>query len=413
MSAQPSILLRNASVFDGHNEQLHEGKSVGIKNGRIEHFSSEPWQETPDQEIDLRGKTLMPGLIDAHFHAYAGVDSFPLVEELPLTYLAHSARNVLQAALSRGFTSVRDAAGADHGLWYAIESRQFIGPRLFFGGKALSQTGGHGDVRPSHAEACHCASMGGSLVQVVDGVDDVTVAAREIMRSGAHQIKIMASGGLASPSDPVWMSQYTEAEIKAIVAEAQRWRGYVMAHAYGADTIARAIRCGVRSIEHGNLIDEASARMVADAAAYVVPTLITYDPFVGTNEAELGASAAEDMGGLAEFKRAGLEAIETCRKVGVKLGFGTDLFGSMHRFQSQEFRMRAEVDTPFQILHSATAINAEIVQKPRELGCVAEGAIADLLVLDENPLENLAVLYREQPGIRMVMKEGELVHDYL
>ncbi len=411
MAANPSILFRNALIFDGHRETLYADHQVGVRDGKIVHFSKEPWDEHPDRDIDLRGKTLMPGLIDAHFHAYAAVDSFPMVEELPLTYLAHGARNILQAALGRGFTSVRDAAGADYGLWRAIESREFIGPRLFFGGKALSQTGGHGDVRPSHAEACHCASMGGSLVQVVDGVEAVTVAAREIMRRGAHQIKIMASGGLASPSDPIWMSQYTEAEITAIVAEANRWRGYVMAHAYGADTIARAVRCGVRSIEHGNLIDAASARLVAEAGAYVVPTLITYDPLEG-NEAELGASAAE-MGGLAEFKRAGLEAIETCRREGVKLGFGTDLFGSMHRFQSQEFRMRAEVETPFQILHSATAINAEIVQRQGLLGCIAGGAIADLLVVDENPLENLAVLYRERPGIRMVMKEGEIIHDNL
>jgi imidazolonepropionase-like amidohydrolase len=404
------IAFKNGLVFDGHTDRLTADHIVATTNGRIVHFSRDPWDELSDLEVDLRGKVLMPGLIDAHYHAYAGENNFAFVEELPLTFLAHRARTILEKSLRRGFTSVRDAAGADYGLWRAIEEREFNAPRLFFGGKALSQTGGHGDVRPRHvdSEPCRCASKPGTLVQVVDGVDAVRIAAREIMRRGAHHIKIMASGGLSSSSDPVWMTQYSEEEIRAIVAEAARWRGYVMAHAYGADTIARAVKCGVRSIEHGNLIDAETARLVADAGAFVVPTLITYDDLEG-NVAEL-ETAASQMGGLKEFRRRGLEAIEHCKSAGVKLGFGSDLFGEMHAYQSHEFRMRGEINTPFEVLHSATAINAEIVQRKGELGCVRVGALADLIVVDGNPLEDLSLFWGERNRIALVMKEGDIVH---
>ena len=404
------IALKNGLVFDGHANGLIADHVVGTSEGRIVHFSRDLWDEHPDIELDLRGKVLMPGLIDAHYHAYAGENNFSYLEELPITFLAHRARNLLEGSLRRGFTSVRDAAGADYGLWRAIEQREFIAPRLFFGGKALSQTGGHGDVRPAHSERrlCRCGSEAGTLVQVVDGVAAVQKAAREIMRRGAHHIKVMASGGLSSPSDPVWMTQYSEEEIRAIVAEATRWRGYVMAHAYGADTIARAVKCGVRSIEHGNLIDASTARLIADARAFVVPTLITYDDLEG-NVSELEASASE-MGGLKEFHRRGLEAIEHCNAAGVKLGFGTDLFVEMHAYQSHEFRMRSEVNSPFEVLRSATAINAEILQREGELGCIKRGALADLIVIDGNPLEDLSLFWGEKNRISLVMKEGDIVH---
>lgn len=404
-----NICFKNGLVFDGHSPAPIADHIVGTAQGRIVHFSKQPWPVRPDREIDLKGRMLMPGLIDAHYHAYAGVGSFAEIEQLPLTYLAHRARNMLKASLRRGFTSVRDAAGADYGLWRAIEERQFAAPRLFFGGKALSQTGGHGDVRPQHLEGgCRCVAARGSLVQVADGVEAVRKASRDIMRRGAHHIKIMASGGLSSPSDPVWMSQYTEEEIRAVVAEAARWRGYVMAHAYGADTIERAVKCGVRSIEHGNLIDAGTARFIAEAEAFVVPTLITYDDLEG-NVSELESSATE-MGGLRTLLRNGMEAIEHCRATGVKLGFGTDLFGPMHDFQSHEFRLRGEVNTPFEVLHSATAVNAELVQRKGELGCVRAGAIADLIVVDGNPLEDLSLFWGKGNRIALVMKEGEIVH---
>jgi len=405
------ILFRNALIFDGNAKDLIADHLVGTANGKIVHISRDPWDQIPDRVIDVRGRVLMPGLIDAHYHAYAGENHFRTLEELPLTLLAHRARKYLEASLRRGFTSVRDAGGADYGLWRAIEDGEFKAPRLFFGGKALSQTGGHGDARPAHvgADPCRCGSMPGVLVQVVDGVESVRLAAREVLRQGAHHIKIMASGGLSSPTDPTWMSQYTEEEIRAIVVEATRWRCYVMAHAYSADTITRAVACGVRSLEHGNFIDPAAARQVAAAGAFVVPTLITYEDLEG-NTSELEGPARE-MGGLAAFPRRGLEAIEHCTKAGVKLGLGSDLFGDMHGYQAHEFRIRGEVSSPFEVLRSATAVNAELLQREDSLGCVKPNAIADLIVVDGNPLEDLALLWGETSRISLVIKQGEIVHE--
>jgi imidazolonepropionase-like amidohydrolase len=405
-----NICLKNGLVFDGHHPALIADHVVGVSDGRIVHFSKDPWDTRSDHDIDLRGRVLMPGLIDAHYHAYAGINNAVQLEELPPAYMAHHARISLEGSLRRGFTSVRDAAGGDYALWRAIEERLFEAPRLFFGDKALSQTGGHSDVRPAHVGGltCGCCLDTGILGQVVDGVEGVRKAAREIMRRGAHHVKIMASGGLSSPTDPVWMTQYTEEEIRAAVEEATRWHGYVMAHAYGADTIARAVKCGVRSIEHGNLIDAPTAGLIADAGAFVVPTLIPVDDLQGNVE-EIGQKA-DQMGGLKTFLRKGMEMIEHCTAAGVKLGFGTDLFAPMLQYELHEFRLRGEVSSPFEVLHSATAVNAELVQRQDDLGCVKQGAVADLIVVDGNPLEDLSVLWKERNPIWLVMKNGRIVH---
>ena len=405
-----NICFKNGLVFDGHHPELIADHVLGIADGRIVHFSRDPWDQQVDQQIDLQGRVLMPGLIDAHYHAYAGINNHVQLEALPPAYLAHHARISLEGSLRRGFTSVRDAAGGDYALWRAIEERLFEAPRLFYGDKALSQTGGHSDVRPAHVGGlvCGCCLDSGILGQVVDGVEGVRKAAREIMRRGAHHVKIMASGGLSSPTDPVWMTQYTEEEIHAAVAEATRWRGYVMAHAYGADTVTRAIHCGVRSIEHGNLIDAPTARLIADAGAFVVPTLTTVDDLQGNVE-EIGEAASE-VGGLKALLRKGMEMIEHCTAAGVRLGFGTDLFAPMLEYELQEFRLRGEVSKPFEVLHSATAVNAELVQRPDDLGCIKEGAVADLIVVDGNPLEDLSVLWKPRDPIWLVMKDGRIVH---
>lgn len=400
------ILLKNALIFDGVRDALIADHMIGVENGRIAHFAREAWDQKPDREIDFRGRVILPGLIDAHYHAYGGVDSWSEMEQLPITYLAHKARNMLTASLDRGFTTVRDVAGADYGLWRAIEDGDFEGPRLFFGGKALSQTGGHGDPCARHREPCGCSRMPGILTQVVDGVEAVRVATREIMRRGAHHVKLMASGGLSSPTDPVWMVQYSADEISAIVEEAARLKGYVCAHAYGADAITRAVKLGVRSIEHGNLIDEETAQIIRAQNAFVVPTLVAYDDLPG-NEDEIGASTQE-YGGLAAFQRRGMEAVDHCQKAGVTLGFGTDLFGTLCPYQMQEFRLRGEVQKPLDVLRSATSINAALLKREGEIGCIREGALADIIALDANPLENLSALYGAPDAVRFVMKEGRI-----
>ena len=400
------MLLENGLIFDGHSPDLIADNYVLLEGDRITSISRERPEGEIDRTLDLRGKVIMPGLIDAHFHAYATEANFIKLEALPITYVAQQGRHLVENALKRGFTTVRDAGGADYGLWRSVEEGYVKGPRIFYCDKALSQTGGHADVRGPHIEPCGC-SLRGNLGQVVDGVDEVRKAVREILRQGAHQIKIMVSGGISSPTDPIWMLQFSEEEIRAAVDEATRRRTYVMAHAYTAETILRAVNCGVRTIEHGNLIDREAAQAVAANDAYVVPTLVTYEA-IGQEGKALGVPG-ETLAKLTEVKEKGLEAVEICRQAGVKLGLGTDLLGDMHSKQMRELAIRSEVDSAFDVLHSATAINAQILQRKDELGCIREGAYADLLIIDGNPLEDLSLLYSEKSSLEYVIKGGEII----
>ena len=215
---------------------------------------------------------------------------------------------------------------------------------------------------------------------MADGVSAVRKAAREELRRGAHQVKIMASGGVASPSDPIWNVQYSGEEMRAIVEEAQSWRTYALAHAYTPEAISRAIGAGVRSIEHGNLLDAATAARMHEAGAYLVPTLVTYFAID-----ELGRALGFPAASVAKVKDvldAGLASLETAKAAGVSMGFGTDLLGETHEQQSREFSIRAQVLSPAEILRSATVTNAEILNRSGELGVIAPGALADLLVVD-------------------------------
>lgn len=401
-----SILFKNGLIFDGHNPDLVADQYVLVKDGRISSIGKVQPEDPVDQEVDLAGKVLMPGLIDCHFHAYACEVDFPRLESLPATYVAQRGRYLAEAALRRGFTTIRDAGGADYGLWRSIEEGYVKGPRLFYSGRALSQTGGHADVRAQHVEPCGCA-LYGNLGEVVDGVDALRKVVRETLRQGAHQIKLMVSGGVASPTDPIWMLQFSQEEIVAAVDEATRRRSYVMAHAYTAETISRAVKLGVRSIEHANLIDKAAAETVAEHHAYVVPTLVTYDAMHRYGQQAGVPTTTLDK--LSEVRLKGLEAVEICKAAGVKIGLGTDLLGELHKYQLKELKIRSMIDSPFEVLHSATAVNAEIVQKPGELGCVREGAYADLLIIDGNPLEDLSLLYEGQKGIDSVIKAGKFI----
>jgi imidazolonepropionase-like amidohydrolase len=310
--------------------------------------------------------------------------------------------------LARGFTSVRDAGGADWGLAQAVERGLIRGPRLFYAGRVLSQTGGHGDFSPREEppRLCACAVRTTGFSHVADGVDAVRKAAREELRRGAHQVKIMASGGVASPSDPIWNLQYSEEEMRAIVEEARGWRSYAMAHAYTPEAIARAIRAGVRTIEHGNLIDAATAREMAERGAFLVPTLVTYFKIEEFGRA-LGFPAVSQRK-VKDVLDAGLASLEIARDAGVAMGFGTDLLGETHAHQSQEFAIRAQVLPPAEILRSATLVNARILGREGELGVVAPGALADLLVVDGDPLADVSLLASPEKSLALVMKGGEI-----
>jgi len=392
---------------------IREGVSVLVDGERIAEVSDRPIAARAAQRVDLAGRTLMPGLIDAHVHCAITTMNLAAMTSRPVTLVAHEAGKILAGMLRRGFTTVRDAGGADYGLAQAVERGLIRGPRLFFSGRVLSQTGGHGDLqaRGESGPLCACQIRTTGFSHVADGVSAVRKAAREELRRGATQVKIMASGGVASPSDPIWNLQYSPEEMRAIVEEARGWRTYAMAHAYTPEAITRAVEAGVRTIEHGNLIDRESAKKMAEHGAFLVPTLVTYYAIE-----EFGRALRFPETGLRKVRDvldAGLASLEIARDAGVEMGFGTDLLGETHPQQSRELGLRARALPAADVLRSATLVNARILGREGELGVVAPGALADLLVVDGDPLADLGVLERPEQTLDGVVRGGELLVDRL
>ncbi len=404
-----ALLLTNANVLDPDRGVILEGHHVRIENERIREVSDRPIAAGAAETVDLGGRTLMPGLIDAHVHVALTTMDLAGMTRKPAMLVAIEAAAIMKRMLHRGFTTVRDAAGAVRGLAMAVERGLIEGPRLFYAGRALSQTGGHGDFRPldDQPTVCPCAVFTSGISHVADGVASVRAAAREELRQGSSQVKIMASGGVASPSDPVWNVQYSAEEMRAIVEEAQGWRTYAMAHAYTPEAITRAVEAGVRTIEHGNLIDEPTARLMAARGAFLVPTLVTYFKIDELGR-QLGMPAVS-MRKVADVLDAGLASLERCRDAGVAMGFGTDLLGETHDAQSEEFTIRARVLPPADVIRSATTVNAEILGRTGELGVVAEGAVADLLVVDGDPLRDISVLTGQGEHLPGIVQNGRWV----
>jgi imidazolonepropionase-like amidohydrolase len=408
----PVMALQHCRVFDGSSAEVLEDATVIVEDNRIREVSAAGAAPQSAEKWDLGGAFLMPGLIDAHVHVCAAQVSLTANDEVPPTLRVLFARKAMEASLQRGFTTLRDAGGADWVLAKATEIGLIEGPRLFFSGSALSQTGGHGDFRApdKYRGGCACAYEGG-ISRLADGDDAVRLAAREELQRGATQIKIMASGGAASPTDPIAMLQYTESEIRTAVEEARRWDTYVMAHAYTGDAIRRCIDNGVRSIEHGNLIDADAAKSVAAANAFVVPTLVTYEA-LATEGAALGFDPVS-VEKIAQVRTVGLRSLEICRDAGVNIGFGTDLLGALESWQSREFAIRSEILSPIEILRSATSMNAALLQRSGELGCVADGALADLIVVKGDPMRDIRILARPEENVLAVMKDGRFYKNRL
>lgn len=404
-------LFKNVHVLDVRAGRLLEDHQVLVEGGTIRELSDRPIAAATAQVIDGDGRTLMPGLIDCHVHVTFSATNLALLAQTPNTTLALRALPILRGMLRRGFTTVRDAGGADWALKQAIEDGMdgtVVGPRLFVCGPALSPTGGHGDFRPRSDRlqpiGCGCQRL--ASTRVVDGVDDVRRTVRELLQMGADQIKIMSSGGVASPTDPVNALGYSLDETRAIVDEAAARHTIVLAHAYTPEAIRRAVECGVKSIEHGNLIDAPTAALMAERGAVAVPTLITYEA-LARDGVRLGLGA-ESVAKIEQVRSAGLRSLEIFKAAGVKLAFGTDLLGGSHDLQSEEFLIRAQVQSNLEVLQSATIIGAELLGQAGRLGEIAPGACADLLLVDGNPLDNLACLTGQGERIPLVMQAGKL-----
>ena len=406
-------VFENCLLFDGVNDVTAVAISVVVEGDRIKAVSESPVSIANAKHIDCGGRTIMPGLIDAHMHAYTPSYNVYNNDRMPPALMASYARVNLEGCLQRGFTTVRDAAGGDVGLSLALEKGLIKGPRFFYSGKAISQTGGHGDIRPSDKiEPCGCSSYSGSVSLVADGPENVRKAVREELRQGAHQIKLFVSGGVASPTDPIWMNQFTEAEIRAAVFEAKARRSYVMAHCHTDESVRRCIEYGVRSIEHGSDVSLETAALIAKKNAYVVPTLSVLNVIRQQgNELGLPASSLDKVEGLYEKS---LTSIKNCMQAGVKLGLGSDLLSyETHPLQGGELALRGEVSKPLDVLRSATSINAEIVGMPNELGCIKPGAYADLLLVDGEPHKDLSIFQNAENTVPIVMKGGSFVRNQL
>ncbi|MEU6250846.1 amidohydrolase family protein [Glycomyces sp. NPDC047010] len=400
-----TVLFVDAAVLDTVAGVLVDGQRVLVRDGAIAAVGAEV-EASDARVVDLGGRTLMPGLIDCHVHVNAHTADLAGLGDQSPAYVAVKAAIELREMLGRGFTTVRDPGGADFGIHDAVAEGLIDGPRVFFGGKALSQTGGHVDMRPrgrAVSDDHHCCP---DLGLVCDGVDGVRKAAREQLRTGAHHVKIMLSGGVASPTDRIDSTQFSVEEIRAIVEEAEAANRYVAGHAYTARAINRGLEAGVRSIEHGNLLDRSSLDLFLEHDAFLVPTLVTYRR-MSIEGADYGLSPAN----LAKNEivlGAGLKALELAHEAGVNLCYGSDLLGGMRKHQLDEFAIRGAVIPAADVIRSATVTAARLLGEEDRIGRISPGFAADLLVVDGDPLADIDVLTDPGTNLDLVMQGGKV-----
>jgi imidazolonepropionase-like amidohydrolase len=404
------ILLRDAAILDAEAGALVEGQAVLVDGDRIAEVGPTGTVRAGEATVlDARGMTVMPGLIDAHVHVTAATANLAEQDEWSPTYLTAQAAGILRGMLDRGFTTVRDVAGADYGLAAAVAEGLLAGPRIIFGGRALSQTGGHGDPRPPGRALLDQHQCCPAMTVVADGVPEVRRAAREQLRRGAHHVKVMLSGGIASPTDRVDSTQYSMEELRAIVEEARAANRYVTGHAYTARAVNRGLEAGVGCIEHGNLMDASSVRMFQRTGAFYVPTLATYAALA--EEGVEHGLPADQHRKVFDVLDAGLGALELAHRAGLPIVYGTDLLGGMHRRQLSEFTLRSQVQPAADVIRSATTVAARLIGLEGQVGVVAPGALADLLVVDGDPLQRLEVLTDPDRHLRLIMAAGT-VHQH-
>ncbi|MEO1063665.1 MAG: amidohydrolase family protein [Actinomycetota bacterium] len=406
----PRTIVRDGTVLDTASMTYTEAQTVVIEAGEIVDVGSDSSVDG-DVVIDAAGRFVLPGLIDGHVHHRLATLDFRSLAGWSEVEFGIAMAELARATVERGFTTVRDLGGEVNGLLRAIASGRATGPRIVRAGMMLTQTGGHGDVRSGEIEvaSCGCVLDADVMSIVADGPDAVRKAARHLLRDGSDFLKIHVSGGVASPSDPLESLQYTPEEIRTVVTEAAHRDTYVAAHAYTPEAIAMAAREGVRSIEHGNLIDEPTAALLAEVGAVMVPTLVTYRA-MDQRGARLGLPARNLEKNTAVLE-AGLASVELAHRAGVTLGFGTDLIGETQPMQNQELAIRSEVQPAADVLRSMWVVNAELCHLAGRIGVLTPGAVGDVVVSAVDPLEDLAAFADHQRALTHVIQGGRVVVD--
>lgn len=409
-----NILFANANlVLDGFAE-LQPSFNVLVKDNYIHSVSPIPINCQNATVIDVGGRTVMPGLIDAHAHI-TGLSLSPKNVSYPASNIAMAAANYLTRSLMDGFTTIREAGGADYSIAQLVAQGEIASPRLFYSGRALTQTGGGADFRTpyEHTDPCGHISPFSVMSVIADGVDEVRKAAREELRRGATQIKLFASGGVVFPSEAhATLYEFSEAELSAAVEEAASRGTYVMAHAYTDAGIRRCLRAGVRSIEHANFASEETVAMIAESGAFFDPTFISLTQRIETaSETRLSSSIVHN---LERTIASGQQVYKWAKKYDVPIAFGTDLWGAEARkSQVREFEMRMDLDSPANVIRSATTTNAALLMQKDKLGTIAPGAYADLLVVEGDPLTDLRVMLDPQKNLKLIMKDGVIYKNEL
>lgn len=403
-------IIRNGHLFDVEALNFSTEQTLVIEEGRIVAWEDAGQvDETDAQVVDAGGAFVLPGFVDAHVHFRLTTLDFRKLSQMTEVEFGIAMARLSKEAVERGFTAVRDTGGDLRGLLRAIREGVIVGPRIVRSGLMISQTGGHGDVDGGVREVpdCACQMRHSALGIVADGPDAVRKAARHLLRDGSDFLKIHVSGGVASPSDPLDCIQYTPEEVRVAVEEAEHRRTYVAAHAYLPESIQMAVEGGVHSIEHGNLMDDATARLMAKKGAVLVPTLVTYEAMRELGAA-LGLPAKNQEKNETVFE-AGLRSLEIAATAGVEMGFGTDLIGESQTRQSREFAIRAEVQSAQEILKSMYIVNPRLMELEGEVGTLAPGALGDVVISRENPLEKIAALADPDNALSHVIQGGRVV----
>lgn len=405
------LYLTNANVLDVIKGRILTDMTICLEGGKIVDVSEEPIQSGAEQVLDLKGLTLIPGLIDCHCHVLQSTSNLAALASMSPFYAASRAFEIMKGMLLRGFTTIRDVGGADFGIAKAVEEGRVLGPRIFYCGKALTATGGHGDYRSAGQYAQDESYYIPRISRLCEGVSALRTAVRDEVRKGAHHIKIMANGGVASPTDRITSDQYSEEEIRAVVDEATMAGLYVASHTYTARSIARAVRNGVRSVEHGNLADDETLHLMKQSGSFLVPTLIIFRGLAEEGVAD--GLPPELTGKLGNMLERGIGVIEKAYRLDIPMAFGSDLIGAMHRRQSEEFELRADVVPAADLLRSATVVGAKLLRREEELGQIAPGFLADIIAVDGNPLDDIRLLADPDRHFKLIVKGGAIIKNSL